>query len=57
MAANLLTDADPGPATSPRRETTWRVVRALAVVVLAVMAAALAYAGWIALANFARIGV
>ena len=33
------------------------VTRVLAWVVLAVMAVALIYAGWIALANFNRIGV
>jgi hypothetical protein len=34
-----------------------RVTRALAWLVLALMAAATVYTGWIALANFNRIGV
>lgn len=33
------------------------MIRALGLVVLAVMAVALVYTGWIALANFSRIGV
>jgi hypothetical protein len=39
------------------REATWPFARTLAWVVLAVMAMALAYTGWIAIANFNRIGV
>ena len=42
---------------TPERDGTWLVARVSAWVVLAVMAAALVYAGWIALANFSRIGV
>jgi hypothetical protein len=38
-------------------EGTWHVARTLAWVVLAVMAVALAYTGWIAITNFHRIGV
>lgn len=37
--------------------TTWPLARTLAWVVLAVMAMALGYTGWIAVANFSRIGV
>ena len=40
-----------------RSEGTWPLVKTLAWVVLAVMAVALAYTGWIALANFGRISV
>jgi len=36
---------------------TWPLARTLAWVVLAVMAVALGYTGWIAMANFNRIGV
>ncbi len=57
VTANLLTDSDAGRAEPPRQQTTWPAIRALAWVVLAVMAAALAYAGWIALSNFDRISV
>ena len=42
---------------APEPQATWPIARTLAWVVLAVMAAALAYTGWIALANFSRIGV
>ena len=42
---------------TPERESTWPLARTLAWVVLLVMAAALAYTGWIAIANFNRIGV
>jgi hypothetical protein len=42
---------------APEHQATWPVARTLAWVVLAVMATALAYTGWIALANFSRIGV
>ena len=42
---------------SPSSGATWPLARTLAWVVLAVMAAALTYTGWIALANFSRIGV
>jgi hypothetical protein len=38
-------------------QTTWPVARTLAWVVLAVMAVALGYTGWIAISNFSRIGV
>jgi hypothetical protein len=38
-------------------EATWPLARALAWVVLALMAVALAYTGWIAIVNFNRIGV
>jgi len=38
-------------------QATWPLARTLAWVVLAVMAAALAYTGWIAIVNFNRIGV
>jgi len=38
-------------------EATWPVARVLAWVVLAVMAAAVVYTGWIAITNFSRIGV
>ena len=38
-------------------EATWPLARTLAWVVLAVMAVALVYTGWIAIANFSRIGV
>jgi hypothetical protein len=36
---------------------TWPLARTVAWVVLAVMAVALVYTGWIAIANFNRIGV
>ena len=39
------------------QEATWPLARTLAWVVLAVMAMALVYTGWIAIANFNRIGV
>ena len=39
------------------QEVTWPLARTLAWVVLAVMAMALVYTGWIAIANFNRIGV
>jgi hypothetical protein len=39
------------------RERTWPLARALAWLVLALMAGATGYTGWIALANFNRIGV
>ena len=39
------------------QEATWPLARILAWVVLLLMAAALAYTGWIAIANFNRIGV
>ena len=42
---------------APEREATWPLARTLAWVVLAVMAAALVYTGWIALENYDRIGV
>ena len=42
---------------APEQEATWLLARTLAWVVLAVMALALAYTGWIAIANFSRIGV
>jgi len=42
---------------APEHEATWPLARTLAWVVLAVMAVALAYTGWIAIANFNRIGV
>ena len=38
-------------------QSTWPLARALAWVVLTLMAAAVVYTGWIALANFHRIGV
>ena len=41
----------------PEQHATWPLARILAWVILAVMAAAVAYTGWIALANFSRIGV
>ena len=40
-----------------RQEATWSLARTLAWVVLAVMAVAVVYTGWIALANFDRISV
>jgi hypothetical protein len=42
---------------APEQEGTWPLARTLAWVVLAVMAVALAYSGWIAIVNFNRIGV
>jgi hypothetical protein len=39
------------------REGSWPLARALAWLVLALMAVAGVYTGWIALANFNRIGV
>ena len=42
---------------APEQQATWPLARTLAWVILGVMAAALAYTGWIALANFSRIGV
>jgi uncharacterized membrane protein len=42
---------------APEPRTAWPLVRTLAWVVLAVMAVALGYTGWIAIANFSRIGV
>ena len=39
------------------REGTWPLAKALAWLVLILMAAATVYAGWIALTNFSRIGV
>jgi len=41
----------------PEVRPTWPLARALAWVVLAVMALALVYTGWIAIANFNHIGV
>lgn len=41
----------------PESEAAWPLVRTLAWVVLAVIAVALVYTGWIAIANFNRIGV
>jgi hypothetical protein len=38
-------------------QPTWPAARTLAWVVLALMTAALAYTGWIAISNFNRIGV
>ena len=57
MTANRLADSNVGLAEPPRQQRTSPAIRALAWVVLAVMAAALVYAGWIALSNFDRIGV
>jgi hypothetical protein len=42
---------------TPEQEPTWPLARTLAWVILAVMAVALLYTGWIAIANFNRIGV
>ncbi len=42
---------------SPDPQPTWPVARRLAWVILAVMTVALVYTGWIAIANFNRIGV
>ena len=42
---------------APEPQATWPLARTLAWVVLAVMAVALGYTGWIAIANFNRIGV
>lgn len=42
---------------APEPQPTWPLARTLALVVLAVMAVALAYTGWIAIVNFHRIGV
>ena len=42
---------------APGSEGTWSLVKTLAWVVLAVMAVAVAYTGWIALVNFDRISV
>lgn len=42
---------------APDPQPTWPLARTLAWVVLAVMTVALAYTGWIAIANFNRIGV
>ncbi len=39
------------------REGSWPLARALAWVVLALMAVAALYTGWIAISNFDRIGV
>jgi len=39
------------------REGSWPLARALAWVVLSLMAVATAYTGWIAILNFHRIGV
>lgn len=39
------------------QQATWPLARALAWVVMLVMAAALAYTAWIAIANYSRIGV
>jgi hypothetical protein len=39
------------------RQGSWPLVRALAWVVLTLMAVATLYTGWIAIANFHRIGV
>jgi hypothetical protein len=41
----------------PEHSGLWSAVRALAWLVLALMAGATLYTGWIALANFHRIGV
>jgi hypothetical protein len=38
-------------------EATWPLARIVAWVVLAVIAVAVVYTGWIAIANFNRIGV
>ena len=57
MSPNLRTDPNGGRAASLEYGATWPAIRAFAWIVLAVMAAALAYAGWIAVANFNRIGV
>jgi hypothetical protein len=42
---------------TPSNGATWPLARTLAWVILAVMAAAVTYTGWITLANFSRIGV
>jgi hypothetical protein len=42
---------------TPSNGATWPLARTLAWVILAVMAAAVSYTGWITLANFSRIGV
>jgi hypothetical protein len=42
---------------APDRDGTWPLAKALAWLVLALMAAATVYTGWIALANFNRIAV
>jgi len=39
------------------RDGTWPLAKVLAWLVLALMAAAIVYTGWIALANFNRIAV
>jgi hypothetical protein len=41
----------------PEREGSWPLARALAWVVLSLMAVSTLYTGWIALVNFDRIGV
>ncbi|HEY7203058.1 MAG TPA: hypothetical protein VIA61_02105 [Methylomirabilota bacterium] len=42
---------------APEQTATWPLARTLAWIVMLVMVAALAYTGWIAIANFNRIGV
>ena len=43
--------------TASNADGSWPLARTLAWVVLALMAVAIAYTGWIALVNFHRIGV
>ena len=53
----LRLSAHAGGPMEPERGATWSLARTLAWVVLAVIAGALAYTGWIAIVNFNRIGV
>jgi hypothetical protein len=48
--------AEEAPVAS-EPDATWPLVRTLAWVILLVMAVALVYTAWIAIANFSRIGV
>jgi hypothetical protein len=51
------TAGNTGGHMASEQEVTWPLTRTLAWVVLVVMALALAYTGWIAIANFNQIGV
>jgi hypothetical protein len=46
-----------GGAMADQQDGSWPLARAAAWVVLALMASATLYGGWIALTNFHRIGV
>jgi hypothetical protein len=55
--STLRTIATAGGLMTSGSEATWPLARIVAWVVLAVIAVAVVYTGWIAIANFNRIGV